>query len=208
VKVEYNMLENIFLTIINMSTAASIAAVIIILLRMLIGRKIPKTFHYAAWGIVLIRLLVPFSVPTSFSLFNFIPANGGEIRQQINMTGYEVERVSRNEIAIDGTRVFHRDANASGEIDDRVNVIDDETDNETVTDSTLPQNGRITSDNNINKQRIVSVIAYIWLVIFLILIVFGIYAYLKTCRRLKTAVLLMTTDWLMNAAANSTLNGK
>ena len=200
------MLENIFLTIINMSTAASIAAVIIILLRMLIGRKIPKTFHYAAWGIVLIRLLVPFSVPTSFSLFNFIPSNGGEIRQQINMTGYEVERVSRNEIAIDGTRVFHRDANASGEIDDRVNVIDDETDNETVTDSTLPQNWRITSDNNINKQRIVSVIAYIWLVIFLILIVFGIYAYLKTCRRLKTAV-LFNDNGLVNECS-SKLNFK
>ena len=67
------MLQDMFMAIIKMSATASIAAVIIILLRLTVGRKLPKSFCYAAWMIVLIRLLLPFSVPTGFSIFNFIP---------------------------------------------------------------------------------------------------------------------------------------
>ena len=36
------MLENIFLTVIKMSTTASITAVIVLLLRQLVGRKLPR----------------------------------------------------------------------------------------------------------------------------------------------------------------------
>lgn len=56
------MLENIFLAIIKMSVTASITAVIVLLLRQSAGRKLPRAFSYAAWAIVLIRLLLPFSI--------------------------------------------------------------------------------------------------------------------------------------------------
>jgi beta-lactamase regulating signal transducer with metallopeptidase domain len=64
------MLENIFLTVIKMSATASITAIIVILLRQLAGRKLPRIFSYAAWAIVLIRLLIPFSIQSSFA-FHF-----------------------------------------------------------------------------------------------------------------------------------------
>ena len=90
---KYNMLENMFMTIIKMSATASIAAVMIILLRLIVGRKLPKTFYYAAWAIVLIRLLVPFSISTGFSVFNFIPSYSGEEHQQVNMHQYEIKTI-------------------------------------------------------------------------------------------------------------------
>jgi len=73
------MLENLFLTIVKMSATASLAAVAVILLRQLAGRKLPRTFNYAAWVIVLIRLLIPFSVQSGFSLFNIVESPAAAI---------------------------------------------------------------------------------------------------------------------------------
>ena len=66
------ILENIFLTVINMSITASIAALIVILLRQLSERKLSRNFIYAAWVIVLIRLLVPISIKSDCSIFNIM----------------------------------------------------------------------------------------------------------------------------------------
>lgn len=103
------MLENMFMTIIKMSATASIAAVMIILLRLIVGRKLPKTFYYAAWAIVLIRLLVPFSISTGFSVFNFIPSYSGEEHQQVNMHQYEEIKTIRNADVNAGVSVLHQD---------------------------------------------------------------------------------------------------
>ena len=66
------MLRDIFLKIFNMSITASFVIVLIILIRLVLLKKMPKLFSYALWGIVLLRLLLPFSISSSFSLFNFI----------------------------------------------------------------------------------------------------------------------------------------
>jgi beta-lactamase regulating signal transducer with metallopeptidase domain len=56
-----------------MSMTASVAAVLVLLFRWIFGRKLPKRFHYALWAIVLVRLLIPVSLPSMFSIFNAIP---------------------------------------------------------------------------------------------------------------------------------------
>ena len=55
--------------LLNMSLTASVAIVLVILLRLLL-KKAPKVISYALWGVVLFRLLCPVSIGSSFSLYN------------------------------------------------------------------------------------------------------------------------------------------
>ena len=55
--------------LLNMSLTASIAIVLLILLRFVL-KKAPKVISYALWGIVLFRLLCPVSIGSTFSAFN------------------------------------------------------------------------------------------------------------------------------------------
>lgn len=55
--------------LLNMSLTASVAIVLVILLRFAL-KKAPKVISYALWGIVLFRLLCPVSIGSSFSVFN------------------------------------------------------------------------------------------------------------------------------------------
>ena len=57
--------------LLNMSLTASVAIVLVILLRLAL-KKAPKVFSYTLWGIVLFRLLCPISIGSSISVFNFI----------------------------------------------------------------------------------------------------------------------------------------
>ena len=57
--------------LLNMSLTASVAIGLVILLRFAL-KKAPKVFTYALWGIVLVRLLCPLSIGSTFSVFNLI----------------------------------------------------------------------------------------------------------------------------------------
>lgn len=56
-----------------MSLTASVAIVLVILLRLLL-KKAPKVISYALWAVVLFRLLCPVSIGSSFSVFNLFDA--------------------------------------------------------------------------------------------------------------------------------------
>lgn len=73
------MIEQFMITLLNMSFAASVMIVIVLPIRLLI-RRLPKWYSYALWGLVLFRLLCPFSFSSAFSLF---PANHRPIADQI-----------------------------------------------------------------------------------------------------------------------------
>ncbi|MBQ7922118.1 MAG: M56 family metallopeptidase [Clostridia bacterium] len=60
-------MTEIFLHIVNMSITASILAVIVLLLRLLL-KKAPKWISVLLWGLVAIRLICPFAVESPFSL--------------------------------------------------------------------------------------------------------------------------------------------
>lgn len=55
--------------LLNMSLTASVAIVLVILLRLLL-KKAPKVISYALWAVVLFRLLCPVSIESGFSLYN------------------------------------------------------------------------------------------------------------------------------------------
>lgn len=56
------------LQIVRMSLWGSILAAVILLVKRLLGERLPAVFHYAVWGILLLRLVLPFSISYSRSL--------------------------------------------------------------------------------------------------------------------------------------------
>ena len=67
------MLESIFRFVMNISIAASVVALIVYIIRLTIGRYIPKKFSYYLWMLVLIKLIIPIDFSSSLSIFNYIP---------------------------------------------------------------------------------------------------------------------------------------
>mgnify|MGYP000913796721 CR=1 FL=1 len=73
------MFEKIFLQILNMSFTASFVIILVLIARLLL-KKSPKGLSYALWGVVLFRLICPFSFESMFSL---LPAKINPISQDI-----------------------------------------------------------------------------------------------------------------------------
>lgn len=65
-------MEALFLRILNMSAAASVVILAVLLARLLL-RKAPKKWSYALWAVVAFRLICPFSVSSTLSLFAVAP---------------------------------------------------------------------------------------------------------------------------------------
>ncbi len=64
-------MSEMLLTVLNMSLTASYVILCVILVRLLL-KKAPKAISYALWGVVALRLIIPFSFESVFSL---IPRN-------------------------------------------------------------------------------------------------------------------------------------
>ncbi|MFA5675024.1 MAG: M56 family metallopeptidase [Christensenellales bacterium] len=60
-------MNELFLTVLNMSLTASYIIPFVILIRLLL-KKSPKFISYALWGVVAFRLIIPFSFESIFSL--------------------------------------------------------------------------------------------------------------------------------------------
>lgn len=60
-----------FQQVVKMSLMGSVVIVAVLLIRMLL-KKAPKIYSYALWGIVLFRLLCPFSFSSNYSFFNLV----------------------------------------------------------------------------------------------------------------------------------------
>jgi len=69
----------LFITILNMSIAASVVTLAVMIVRIPL-KKAPKIFSYVLWGVVLFRLVCPFSIESIFSL---MPTSSNAIPQDI-----------------------------------------------------------------------------------------------------------------------------
>ena len=64
-------MSKLFLTVLDMSLTASYVILIVILVRLLL-KKTPKVISYALWIVVALRLLIPFTLESGYSL---VPSN-------------------------------------------------------------------------------------------------------------------------------------
>ena len=95
------MIKTLFLKVVNMSITASVVIVAVLFIRWLL-RKQPKIYSYILWGIVLFRLLCPYSFSLDTSLFNIMPAahiSSGQIEYVTPDIVYspQVEQIIENE---------------------------------------------------------------------------------------------------------------
>ena len=76
------------MSLFEMSIAAAVMIVLILALRLLAIGELPKTTFLILWGLVIIRLLVPFSLPAKFSAYSLAEGitHSGEISDNISLS--------------------------------------------------------------------------------------------------------------------------
>ncbi len=63
------------MTLVQMSFSAAVMILVIIVVRALAINKLPKKVFVLLWEVVLLRLLIPFSIPSMFSAYTFVRRN-------------------------------------------------------------------------------------------------------------------------------------
>ena len=58
------------MSLLEMSLSGAVMILVIVVIRALIINRLPKKTFLALWGITLMRLLVPYSVPSAFSVYS------------------------------------------------------------------------------------------------------------------------------------------
>lgn len=161
-------MESLFFTVLNMSITASIVIAVVLILRLLFSKKTPKWLNFAIWGIVLLRLLVPFSIPSPVSIFNVVP------QSQETMSTAEVgERVNRMEFVYQPFTQQHPQAEEASQ-----------------NDASVPQQGQASPDRQPASVSWSEIVAGVWLAgVVLLLALSGLF-YVRVKRQLKTATVI------------------
>lgn len=60
------------MSLFKMSFYGGVMILVIIILRAIFRNRLPKRTFVILWGVVLLRLLVPFSVPSEFSVYSMV----------------------------------------------------------------------------------------------------------------------------------------
>lgn len=76
------------MSFLQMSLAASVMILVILLIRTLAIHRLPKRFFLLLWVVVLLRLLVPFSLPSPTSIYSLLPTEplpAPDIEQELSV---------------------------------------------------------------------------------------------------------------------------
>lgn len=159
-----NVFYTLFPTVLNMSITASVATVVIIVLRK-IFKNMPKIIFYVMWLVVLFRLLCPVSIPSDFSVLNVLDMPSLSTGNVTNRMEYVPVDIVHNEFP---------------EVDLPVPLVSD------IVNHFLPQ-GReqLVADP---LEAPVTIATDIWLIGIAIMFFYGDYSYLELRKKLKEAV--------------------
>lgn len=154
------IIEQIFIMVLNMSLTAGIVILAVILLRLFL-KKAPKIFSHILWAVVLFRLLCPVSFSSALSLFEVLRTPS--VRQgQINYIPENIGLMSQPKVNLPVPF-----------IEDAVN-------------SSLPA---ATVENSANPMQLVVFLgACLWLAGIFIMAAHSIITYRRLQKRLKTAI--------------------
>jgi len=152
--------------LLNMSLTASVAIVLVILLRLLL-KKAPKVISYALWAVVLFRLLCPVSIGSSFSLYNLFDAPTEEAGTMTSVIEYVPSNIVHTEypsvaLPVPGVSDVINDALPQGEEQLRAD----------------PLEGPI------------FIATYVWMAGVLAMVIYSIVSYVRLRRKLSVVVSL------------------
>jgi beta-lactamase regulating signal transducer with metallopeptidase domain len=192
------MLVKVFTAVLNMSLTATIAATLIIIIRLIFNKKLPKSFSYALWAVVLVRLLIPFSISSVVSIFNVLPSPA----PAPVMTTVKVPAIHNNAQKI-GTLKYVSDnivlvnkpsVETGGEVIDVDKTVG----------GSLPA---VTTATPLNPMQLIMVIiSLIWALGAAGLLIYCLFAYITTAKKLQEAVLYKES--ISETAAGVKLNIK
>ncbi|MEL7567416.1 MAG: M56 family metallopeptidase [Dehalobacterium sp.] len=158
-----NILQDLFITILNMSITASFAVLGVILMRLPL-RKAPKVFSYVLWIAVFFRLICPFSFTSDLSFLELVNPNNHKGTSLIKTIPYDIGLMPAPAIQ-----------SGISSIDNTVNA-------------SLPQAIPVAS---VNPMQIwMSVLSLIWITGVMALLVYSVVSYMKVKGRLETATLV------------------
>lgn len=153
-----NILQDLFLTILNMSITASFVALGVMLVRLLL-RKAPKVFSYILWAAVFFRLICPVSFTSDFSFLSLI-----NTPQNVSMTEYIPDNLRFMETPAISPELDNVDRMANASLLPAV---------PTASGNPLPM--------------WTEVFSLIWIAGVLALLIYSVVSYVRTKRRLQTA---------------------
>ena len=180
------MLGNAFTTTLNMNITGSVATALIVFFRCTFGKKLPGIFNYALWVIVLLRLLIPFSLPSMLSIFNIIP-----VPETIMTQSSQYHETNNNIPYSTDYGSISQEKTISDVLKNNIN-------------GSFPVAAPEASVGPM--QVLIFVTSWIWLAGAVGLFSFSIFAYFRALRRLKEAVLYKHNDLISQCSRKLKLN--
>ncbi len=183
------MLKIIFLKILNMSIAASLLLIIVIPLRSLLKRIVPRQILLVFWVLVGVRLILPVSIGSDMS---FLPA-----RDIISLNMYDSAKVER--VSGMGNEVRGRTVKSEGETDsvDAVNNAGNVFWGNAATNDGSISDGFVKNSSN-NAIRLLIIGSVIWLAGIAVSLIYGLIRYIRIKRKVHESIpinaLIFETD--------------
>lgn len=181
------MLDTLFTYVLNMSAAASVIFLFVMTIRLIFKNKLSKIFSYALWVLVLLRLIIPFSFSTTFSVFNYLnaPAKVSQFNESIG----GIEYISKDIGLMNQPRI----ETGFAAVNEKIN-------------KKLPP---ATPQSSANPMQVIMfVCSFIWSCGMTGMLFFLTLLYIVTVRRLKTATLYQNDELLCYCAEKVGLGKK
>lgn len=156
-------MTDLWISILNMSITASYVAVAVMLARVLL-RRAPKIFSYMLWSAVMIRLILPVSFTSSFSILKLVGPAGSSGTGQLQFVPKNIGMQAQP--AVDTGTASHG----------------------SLLNSLLPPAAPAASVNPV--QIILWAGSMIWLTGAITLLLYSVFSYVRIMRRVRTATLV------------------
>ncbi len=90
------------MNLLQMSFSGALIILVTVVIRAVAINRLPKKIFLILWGIVLLRLLIPFSIPSTFSIYSAveknIPDNIVANTSEDNITPAEPQQINENKL--------------------------------------------------------------------------------------------------------------
>lgn len=158
------ILETVFLWVLYSSLTSTIIILLVLFIKKLLKNQISSRFCHALWILVLIKLLFPFSLESSLSLFNLFPPN------DIHISSYNME-----------TSLSNNTTNANLD-----NIQKQNTHKNNLLNQELSEEKNTNIFKELSIERALKFASSIWFFVFLLLSSFVILAAIRFTRKIRT----------------------
>lgn len=187
------------MNVLEVSITAGILILIIIVVRLLFIHRLPKKTFLILWGIVLIKIFLPFSISSSLSIYSFLQPFFSNIVQ--NKEQIKSDKLEKNQEWIQ-----NQDITSDGLSESELNVK-----NTTQTDMSSSISTKKNLQEHVTKKNNSIGIVGIWGLGMIGSSFYFLYSYIKHCRRFREAFpvkLELIDNWIKQHKLKRTITVK